>query len=119
MMAQQGAMDQILAMAAQQVANANQQMSQAASPEQQLLDLERQKLELEKEKIGLKSIADAAGLAIKNRQLDLQDEKQMADAARDGVKIVTNVSEADKDRAADLTLKNLDILADAAQKGLR
>ena len=58
-------------------------------------------------------------LAIKNRQLDLQNEKQMADAARDGVKIVTNVSEADKDRAADLTLKNLDILADAAQKGLR
>jgi len=119
MMAQQGAMDQILAMAAQQVANANQQMSQAASPEQQLLDLERQKLELEKEKIGLKSIADAAGLAIKNRQLDLQDEKQIADAARDGIKIVTNVSEADKDRAADLTLKNLDILSDAAQKGLR
>jgi hypothetical protein len=123
MMAQQGAgasyaMDQILAMAAQQVANANQQMGQAASPEQQLLDLERQKLELEKERIGLKSIADAAGLALKNRQLDLQDEKQTADAVRDGVKISTEIDQADKDRAAARADKQLDRLAQASDLGL-
>ena len=110
------AMDQLLVTVAQQITNANQQMGMARSPEQQLLELEKEKLGLEKEKIGLKAIADAGSLAIKNRSLDLTDEKQVAQAAVDGIKIATGVSEAEKDRDEERASQTIDILLETANQ---
>ena len=112
------AMDQLLVTVAQQITNANQQMGMARSPEQQLLELEKEKLNLEKEKIGLKAIADAGSLAIKNRSLDLTDEKQVAQAAVDGIKIATGVSEAEKDRDEERASQTIDILLETASAGV-
>jgi hypothetical protein len=112
------AMDQLLVTVAQQITNANQQMGMARSPEQQLLELEKEKLNLEKEKIGLKAIADAGSLAIKNRSLDLTDEKQVAQAALDGIKITTGVSEAEKDRDEERASQTIDILLETASAGV-
>tara|TARA_B110000503_G_scaffold16507_1_gene23520 strand:+ start:102 stop:2489 length:2388 start_codon:yes stop_codon:yes gene_type:complete len=112
------AMDQLLVTVAQQITNANQQMGMARSPEQQLLELEKEKLGLEKEKIGLKAIADAGSLAIKNRSLDLTDEKQVAQAAVDGIKIATGVSEAEKDRDEERASQTIDILLETASAGV-
>lgn len=116
MMAQQGAMDQVLAMAAAQIATANQQAAQQGSPEQQLMEIERQRVELEKEKLGITSIKDAANIAVKNRQLDLKEEEQQINALKEGIRLADSRDQREKDREDARTNKLLDLLSSAADE---
>ncbi len=118
MAVQQGLQEAIIADAAAQVSQANQAVSGQGSPEQQLLQIEMEKLQMEKERLGIDAAKDAADIAIKNRKLDLQDEKQLADAFRDGVKINTNVDQQEKDRNEESVQHALELLADLAKQGV-
>ena len=118
MAVQQGLQDAIIADAAAQVSQANQIMDAQGSPEQQLLQLELEKLQLEKERLGIDAAKDAADIAVKNRKLDLQDEKQIADAYRDGVRLSTQTDQQDKDRNEESVQHALDLLADLAKQGV-
>ena len=118
MAVQQGLQEAIIADAAAQVSQANQAMTDQGSPEQQLLQLEMEKLQMEKERLGIDAAKDAADIAIKNRKLDLQDEKQLADAFRDGVKINTSIDQQEKDRNEESVQHALELLADLAKQGV-
>jgi len=118
MAVQQGLQEAIIADAAAQVSQANQAVADQGSPEQQLLQIEMEKLQMEKERLGIDAAKDAADIAIKNRKLDLQDEKQLADAFRDGVKINTNVDQQEKDRNEESVQHALELLADLAKQGV-
>jgi hypothetical protein len=118
MAVQQGLQEAIIADAAAQVSQANQAMTDQGSPEQQLLQLEMEKLQMEKERLGIDAAKDAADIAIKNRKLDLQDEKQLADAFRDGIKINTSIDQQEKDRNEESVQHALELLADLAKQGV-
>jgi hypothetical protein len=118
MAVQQGLQEAIIADAAAQVSQANQAMTDQGSPEQQLLQIEMEKLQMEKERLGIDAAKDAADIAIKNRKLDLQDEKQLADAFRDGVKINTSIDQQEKDRNEESVQHALELLADLAKQGV-
>jgi len=118
MAVQQGLQEAIIADAAAQVSQANQIMDAQGSPEQQLLQLEMEKLQLEKERLGIDAAKDAADIAVKNRKLDLQDEKQIADAYRDGVRLSTQTDQQEKERNEESVQHALDLLADLAKQGV-
>jgi hypothetical protein len=118
MAVQQGLQEAIIADAAAQVSQANQAMTDQGSPEQQLLQIEMEKLQMEKERLGIDAAKDAADIAIKNRKLDLQDEKQLADAFRDGVKINTSIDQQEKDRNEESVQHALELLANLAKQGV-
>ena len=118
MAVQQGLQEAIIADAAAQVSQANQIMDAQGSPEQQLLQLEMEKLQLEKERLGIDAAKDAADIAVKNRKLDLQDEKQIADAYRDGVRLSTQTDQQEKERNEESVQHALDLLADLAKHGV-
>ena len=118
MAVQQGLQEAIIADAAAQVSQANQAMTAQGSPEQQLLQLEMEKLQMEKERLGIDAAKDAADIAIKNRKLDLQDEKQLADAFRDGIKISTSIDQQEKNRNEESVQHALELLANLAKQGV-
>ena len=118
MAVQQGLQEAIIADAAAQVSQANQAMDAQGTPEQRLLQLEMEKLQLEKERLGIDAAKDAADIAVKNRKLDLQDEKQIADAFRDGVRINTQIDQQEKDRNEESVQHALDLLTDLAKQDI-
>jgi hypothetical protein len=115
-MAQQGALDQVMVTAAQQIAAASQN-AQQGTPEEQLLEIDRQRLALEQEKLKINAVQNATELATRNRQLDLQEDKQRVAAMKDGIKILSDKEEKEKDREERRRENLLDLLADAIKSG--
>lgn len=115
-MAQQGALDQVMVAAAQQIAAASQN-AQPGTPEEQLLEIDRQRLALEQEKLKINAVQNATELATRNRQLDLQEDKQRVAAMKDGIKILSDKEEKEKDREERRRENLLDLLADAIKSG--
>jgi hypothetical protein len=111
-------MEQVMAMAAQQVAQANQaaaQMQQAGSPEAQMVNIEQQRVQIEQAKIQAQTAKESVEAAMKNRELDLKEAQIQIDMMKEGIKTSTGIQEKEKDRNAKKAIAALDAIMDLAK----
>ena len=110
--------EQVMAQAAQQVMMANQAMAQqGGTPEQQMVMMEAQRLGIEKEKLQANIAKEASEGALKNRDLDLKEQKIALDAYKAGAENLLKSEEKDKDRNAEQAMNAVKVLADLIKKG--
>ena len=109
--------EQIMAQAAQQVMQANMAAAQGGgSPEQQLVQMESERLEIEKQKVNAQLAKEATEGALKNRDLDLKEQKLALDAYKIGAEGTLKADEKEKDRNTKTAIKAVEILADLIQQ---
>ena len=111
-------MEQVMAMAAQQVAQANQaaaQMQQAGSPEAQMVQIEQQRVMIEQAKIQAQTAKESVEAAMKNRELDLKEAQIQIDMMKEGIKTSTGIQEKEKDRNAKKAIAALDAIMELAK----
>ena len=111
-------MEQVMAMAAQQVAQANQaaaQMQQAGSPEAQMVNIEQQRVQIEQAKIQAQTAKESVEAAMKNRELDIKEAQLQIDMMKEGIKVSSNSEEKEKDRNAKKAIAALDAIMDLAK----
>ena len=105
--------EQIMVQAAQQVMQANQAAAQqGGSPEQQMVKLEAQRLDLEKQKIQAQIAKEAAEGALKQRDLDIKEEKIALDAYKAGATSLMEADEKERDRNSKTAIASVKVLAD-------
>ena len=105
--------EQIMAQAAQQVMQANMAAAQqGGSPEQQLVQMEAARLDIEKQKVNAQLAKEATEGALKNRDLDLKEQKLALDAYKIGAEGTLKADEKEKDRNTKTAIKAVEILAD-------
>ncbi len=110
--------EQIMAQAAQQVMQANQAMAQqGGSPEQQMVQMEAQRLGLEKEKVQAQLAKEATEGALKNRDLDLKEQKIALDAYKIGAEGLLKAEEKEKDRNTEQAMNAVKMLVDMIKQG--
>lgn len=110
--------EQVMAQAAQQVMMANQAMAQqGGTPEQQMVMMEAQRLGIEKEKLQANIAKEASEGALKNRDLDLKEQKIALDAYKAGAENLLKSEEKDKDRNTQQAMNAVKVLADLIKKG--
>ena len=110
--------EQVMAQAAQQVMMANQAMAQkGGTPEQQMVMMEAQRLGIEKEKLQANIAKEASEGALKNRDLDLKEQKIALDAYKAGAENLLKSEEKDKDRNTEQAMNAVKVLADLIKKG--
>jgi len=110
--------EQIMAQAAQQVMQANQAMAQqGGSPEQQMVQMEAQRLGLEKEKVQAQLAKEATEGALKNRDLDLKEQKIALDAYKIGAEGLLKAEEKEKDRNTDQAMNAVKMLVEMIKQG--
>ena len=104
--------EQVMVAAAQQVMQANQAAAQGGpSPEQAMVQMEAQRLEIEKEKIQVQLAKEATEGALKNRDLDLKEQKIALDAFKIGAENTLKVEEKEKDRNAKAAVEAVKVLS--------
>ena len=103
-------LEMVMSQAAQQVMNANQATGMAQSPEQQLVSLEQAKVELQKQKLQSDTAVQAAEMELKNKQLELDENKQIIDMLESGASDNFKKEKADLDRESRKELKSIDAL---------
>ena len=107
-----------MAQAAQQVMMANQAMAQqGGTPEQQMVMMEAQRLGIEKEKLQANIAKELSEGALKNRDLDLKEQKIALDAYKAGAENLLKAEEKDKDRNTEQAMNAVKVLADLIKKG--
>lgn len=84
-----------MAQAAQQVLQANNPQMMQPTPEQQLVEIENMKLQVERDKLQAQMAKDAATAALKNRELDI-DENEIV------IKYIKEGNEKQQDTAIEL-----------------
>jgi hypothetical protein len=110
--------EQVMAQAAQQVMTANQAMAQqGGTPEQQMVMMEAQRLGLEKEKIQANIAKEASEGALKNRDLDLKEQKIALDAYKAGAENLLKAEEKDKDRNTEQAMNAVKMLVEMIKQG--
>jgi len=110
--------EQVMAQAAQQVMQANQAMAQqGGSPEQQMVQMEAQRLGLEKEKVQAQLAKEATEGALKNRDLDLKEQKIALDAYKIGAEGLLKAEEREKDRNTEQAMNAVKMLVDMIKQG--
>ena len=110
--------EQVMAQAAQQVMMANQAMAQqGGTPEQQMVMMEAQRLGIEKEKLQANIAKEASEGALKNRDLDLKEQKIALDAYKAGAENLLKSEEKDKDRNTEQAMNAVKVLAELIKKG--
>ena len=110
--------EQVMAQAAQQVMMANQAMAQqGGTPEQQMVMMEAQRLGIEKEKLQANIAKELSEGALKNRDLDLKEQKIALDAYKAGAENLLKSEERDKDRNTEQAMNAVKVLADLIKKG--
>jgi hypothetical protein len=110
--------EQVMAQAAQQVMMANQAMAQqGGTPEQQMVMMEAQRLGIEKEKLQANIAKELSEGALKNRDLDLKEQKIALDAYKAGAENLLKSEEKDKDRNTEQAMNAVKVLADLIKKG--
>ena len=110
--------EQVMAQAAQQVMMANQAMAQqGGTPEQQMVMMEAQRLGIEKEKLQANIAKELSEGALKNRDLDLKEQKIALDAYKAGAENLLKAEEKDKDRNTEQAMNAVKVLADLIKKG--
>ena len=110
--------EQVMAQAAQQVMMANQAMAQkGGTPEQQMVMMEAQRLGIEKEKLQANIAKELSEGALKNRDLDLKEQKIALDAYKAGAESLLKAEEKDKDRNTEQAMNAVKVLADLIKKG--
>ena len=75
-----------MAQAAQQVLQANNPQMMQPTPEQQLVEIETMKLEVERDKLQAQMAKDAASAALKNRELDIDENEIVIKYIGEGTK---------------------------------
>jgi hypothetical protein len=103
-------LEMVMSQAAQQVMNANQAAGMAQSPEQQLVSLEQAKVELQKQKLQSDTAVQAAEMELKNKQLELDENKQIIDMLESGAADNFKKEKAELDRESRKELKSIDAL---------
>jgi hypothetical protein len=103
-------LEMVMSQAAQQVMNANQAAGTAQSPEQQLVSLEQAKVELQKQKLQSDTAVQAAEMELKNKQLELDENKQIIDMLESGAADNFKKEKAELDRESRKELKSIDAL---------
>ena len=106
--------EMVMAQAAQQVMNANMAMGMAQSPEQQLVALEQAKVELQKQKLQSDTVVQAAEMELKEKQLELDENKQIIDMLESGATDDFKKEKAEFDRDSKKELKSMDVLGKLA-----
>ena len=110
--------EQVMAQAAQQVMMANQAMAQqGGTPEQQMVMMEAQRLGIEKEKLQANIAKELSEGALKNRDLDLKEQKIALDAYKAGAENLLKSEEKDKDRNTEQAMNAVKVLAELIKKG--
>ena len=105
--------EQVMAAAAQQVMQANMAAAQqGGGPEQQMVAIEAERLAVEKEKVQAQLAKEATEGALKNRDLDLKEQKLALDAYKIGAENTLKSDEKEKDRNTKTAIKAVEILAD-------
>jgi len=105
--------EQVMAAAAQQVMQANMAAAQqGGGPEQQMVAIEAARLDVEKQKVQAQLAKEATEGAIKNRDLDLKEQKLALDAYKIGAENTLKSDEKEKDRNTKTAIKAVEILAD-------
>ena len=101
------------ALAAQQVMQANIAAAQGGpTPEQAMVQMEAQRLQIEQEKVQAQLAKEASEGALKNRDLDLKEQKLALDAYKIGAEGTLKADEKEKDRNAKAAIKAVELLAD-------
>jgi hypothetical protein len=106
--------EMVMAQAAQQVMNANQAAGIAQSPEQQLVALEQAKVELQKQKLQSDTVVQAAEMELKEKQLELDENKQIIDMLESGSSEDFKKEKSEFDREGRKELKAMDVLSKIA-----
>jgi hypothetical protein len=106
--------EMVMAQAAQQVMNANQAAGMAQSPEQQLVALEQAKVELQKQKLQSDTVVQAAEMELKEKQLELDENKQIIDMLESGSSEDFKKEKSEFDREGRKELKAMDVLSKIA-----
>lgn len=109
--------EMVMAMAAQQVMQANQAIAaqqQSMSPEAQMVQLEGARIEVEKEKVQAQVAKEAAGAALKNRELDLKEVDLRAKMLQAGAEKTFNAGQNERDRDNKKALAALDAIVQMA-----
>ena len=97
---------------------ANQAMAQqGGTPEQQMVMMEAQRLGIEKEKLQANIAKELSEGALKNRDLDLKEQKIALDAYKAGAENLLKAEEKDKDRNTEQAMNAVKVLADLIKKG--
>jgi hypothetical protein len=105
--------EQVMMAAAQQVTQANMAAAQKGpSPEQAMVQMEAQRLQIEQEKVQAQLAKEATEGALKNRDLDLKEQKLALDAYKIGAEGTLKADEKEKDRNAKAAIKAVELLAD-------
>ena len=111
-------MEQVIAMAADQVMQANQAMAasqQAASPEAQMVQIEQQRLGIEAQKVQTQMAKEAATAANKNRELDLKEMSIQLDMFKEGANLTSAKEENEMDRNSKKAIAALDALLELSK----
>ena len=111
-------MEQVIAMAADQVMQANQAMAasqQAASPEAQMVQIEQQRLGIEAQKVQTQMAKEAATAANKNRELDLKEMSIQLDMFKEGANLTSEKEENEMDRNSKKAIAALDALLELSK----
>ena len=111
-------MEQVIAMAADQVMQANQAMAasqQAASPEAQMVQIEQQRLGIEAQKVQTQMAKEAATAANKNRELDLKEMSIQLDMFKEGANLTSTKEENEMDRNSKKAIAALDALLELSK----
>ena len=90
---------------------------QGGTPEQQMVMMEAQRLGLEKEKIQANIAKEASEGALKNRDLDLKEQKIALDAYKAGAENLLKVEEKDKDRNTEQAMNAVKMLVEMIKQG--
>ena len=105
--------EQVMMAAAQQVTQANMAAAQKGpTPEQAMVQMEAQRLQIEQEKVQAQLAKEATEGALKNRDLDLKEQKLALDAYKIGAEGTLKADEKEKDRNAKAAIKAVELLAD-------
>jgi predicted RNA-binding protein Jag len=90
---------------------------QGGSPEQQMVQMEAQRLGLEKEKVQAQLAKEATEGALKNRDLDLKEQKIALDAYKIGAEGLLKAEEREKDRNTEQAMNAVKMLVDMIKQG--
>jgi len=108
-------MEAMQAQAAQQILQANMmaaQQQQAQTPEAQMVQIEAARLQTEQQKNEALLAKEQVNAALKNRDLDLKEQKIILDAQKAGVSEQLRAAQKEEDRDAKRVLKAMDLIGD-------
>lgn len=107
--------EMLQAQAAQQIMQANMiaaQQQQAMTPEAQMVQIEAARLQTEQQKNEALLAKEQVNAALKNRDLDLKEQKIILDAEKAGVSEQMRAAQKEEDRDAKRVLKAMDLIGD-------